>query len=369
MRIGILTYHFGTNFGGQLQCYALMRTIEKLGHTVTIINYTPNNDNINIKTDIINSCRILKYNLSFNGLRTALFHLMYSKKMRMAFQNFKNNKLHIGEECTLVDFTQKYKDIDAIIVGSDQVWAPAHHKSGAYFLNFNPQFKGRKISYAPCCAINRIDKENKAQLKKLLSEFDYVSVRNTETQYFVHELTGTVAPIVADPTLLYKFDEFSSYKTPKGKYIVVYILGEEICGGHKQTIEKIRKEYGKIPVYVVSLTSSKPKYFSWADKTFWALDPEDWVSFIKNATFLYTDSFHGTVFAMKFHIPFIAYYAEEARASRFIDLKQRYKIDNIINSIENIENIKQLQPNFDMIDKNNEAFIDKSIKYLKEALQ
>lgn len=368
MRIGILTYHFGTNFGGQLQCYALMKTLESLGHDVTIINYIPGKDKTSFMNDIKQSLRIVKHNISKESIITGLTCILMSGKMRTRFDEFRNKHLNVGPLCNLNNFNKLY-DLDAIFVGSDQVWAPAHHKNAAYFFNFKDCFKGRKISYAPCCAINKVEPENREQISNLLSSFNSISVRNIETQNFVKNLTGKKTQIVADPTFLHSFKEFTSSKTPKREYILTYILGKEIDGGHKAAIEKIKKEYGNIPVYSISLTSSKPHYFSWSDKTYYTLGPVEWVDFIRNAKFLYTDSFHGVAFALKFKTPFLAYYEEAIRASRFIDLMERYKLKNIINKVTDLDGtqINSLQPQEDTYIIS-ESIVKSSIDYIKEAL-
>ena len=368
MKIGILTYHFGTNFGGQLQCYALMKTLEALGHDVSVINYLPIKNKASLINDIKQSLRIIKYDISVESIITGLTSIFMSGRMRTRFDEFRYTYMNIGPLCDLDNFNHLY-DLDAIIVGSDQVWAPAHHKSAAYFFNFKDGFKGRKISYAPCCAINEVEPENREQISNLLSSFNSISVRNIETQNFVKDLTGKTPQIVADPTFLHSFKEFTSSKTPKREYILTYILGKEIDGGHKTAIEKIKKEYGNIPVYSISLTSSKPHYFSWSDNTYYTLGPVEWVDFIRNAKFLYTDSFHGVAFALKFKTPFLAYYKEAIRASRFIDLMERYKLQNIINKVSDLDGtlINALQPQEDTYIIS-ESIVKSSIDYIKEAL-
>lgn len=368
MKIGILTYHFGTNFGGQLQCYALMKTLESLGHDVTVINYIPGKNKVSLMDDIKQCLKIIKKGFTTENIMTGVNCLLKSNKMRRCFDEFRKNHLHVGPLCNLANFNELYK-LDAIVVGSDQVWAPAHHKNAAYFFNFKNGFNGRKISYAPCCAINNVAPENKELIRSLLSSFSSISVRNIETRNFVKELIGKEVPIVSDPTFLHNFDEFSSPSVPKGDYILTYILGKEIDGGHSAAIERIKKEYGNIPVYSISLTANKPHYFSWSSKTFHTLDPVDWVDFIRNAKFLYTDSFHGVAFALKFKTPFLAYYKEAIRASRFIDLMERYKLKNIINKVSELEGkqIKALQPDKETYTIS-ESIANKSIEFIKEAL-
>lgn len=368
MRIGILTYHFGTNFGGQLQCYALMKTLEALGHNVTIINYIPGTFRHTVFNDIKYALWNIKKDFCYDTIVSGIFSVLFSKKMRRNFDCFRKEWLNVGPLCNLDDFNELY-DLDAIIVGSDQVWGPGHHNSGAYFLNFKGEFSGKRISYAPCCAINKVEEKNKNKISKLLERFDSLSARNIETLNFVKDLIGKDISIVADPTILHTFKEFTSPKTPQKDYILTYILGDEIDDGHKTAVKRIKEEYGELPVYSINLTASNPHYYSWCKKTYNTLSPVDWVDFIRNAKFLYTDSFHGVIFALKFNTPFLAYYKEAIRASRFIDLKERYLLNNIINRLSDIKDvsIKGLQPRtntMEIIEESREF----SIQYLKEAL-
>lgn len=356
MNIGILTYQFGTNFGGQLQCHALFNVLKSMGHNVIVINYIPYKTTHILLNDIRRAIRLLKKNQKYESILTAYHILIDCQKMRRAFKEYQNRYLNIGPECTTPEeILAQYPQLDAIIVGSDQVWAPAHHKTGVYFLNFMPPFLGKKIAYAPCCAINHVNPLYKKLLITCLQSFNSISARNIETQNFIKDLTGINAPIVADPTFLWDFKELLYPQKNTEKYILVYILGSEIQGGHLQAIQKIKQTHGNLPVFTISLTASKPHYFSWADKTFWTCSPIEWINLIRNASFLYTDSFHGVVFALKFHIPFLAYYTETIRASRFIDLKIRFKLNNIVTSTNQIS-----KSSVDF------AFTDEKIKELKE---
>lgn len=64
----------------------------------------------------------------------------------------------------------------------------------------------------------------------------------------------------------------------------------------------------------------------WADIKIWEAGPAEWLYLIANAQFVYTDSFHGAIFALKHRRPFVVYYAEEWRSPRLMDLAQRYRL-------------------------------------------
>lgn len=371
MKIGILTFHFGINYGGVLQCLALQNKLIGMGHDVEVINYIPT---------------YFKHSSFFRigGIRKEPFIALpkiyikwkYSSKITTKFETFRNQYLKRSERVDLSTISSIANKYDAIIVGSDQIWNPSSHKDLIYFLGFKLNPKIIRISYAPCCAYNFVLNENKMQIKKALEKFDSISVRNIETYNFVKDNIGISAPILADPTLLYNFNELINNTDILESYILVYIIGKEIKGGHKMAINEIKKRYSNEKVYSIILSENHPQYFPWSDKTFYTADPKDWVNLIANAKFVYTDSFHGVLFSLKFQKPFLAYYSEKNRASRFIDLKERYKLEQFIieesNDIQKKKSLKNI-PDYNMINRlinihtlNSVNFIQKSLEKIKD---
>ena len=140
--------------------------------------------------------------------------------------------------------------------------------------------------------------------------------------------------IVCDPTLLHDFSEFTNNFIPtKERYILTYILGSDIEGGNENAILEIKKKTGIKNVYTIVLSENAPKFIHWATKVLYEVDPIEWLRLFYNSSFIYTDSFHGVMFAIKFQKQFITYYTEQNRASRFIDLQERFGLKNIVTSI------------------------------------
>jgi len=368
MKVGILTFHFGYNYGGVLQAFALQQFLNSCGHEVKIINYTPINFNTRPYWR-----QIISRNLSIDKTRKIIKKIQYGPKQKEAFHLFRSKYLHLTEKCSYEKLSEIAHEFDAIIVGSDQIWNPGQHKIGTYFLSHLDTFKGKRISYAPCCAINKVKEKNKNKLINALNKFDSISVRNKETEQFVFNLINKMAPIVVDPTLLWGFSELINEKPLiNSKYILTYILGEEISGGHKQVIEKLKIKYPDTSVISIILTENKPQLFDWSDKTYWAASPEEWLNLFYHSSFIYTDSFHGALFSIKFKKPFLAYYTEEKRASRFIDLAKRFDDveKNIVFSVNDALNKNTLNKEVDYknLYKKLESEIDKSKIFLESSL-
>ncbi|WP_025863836.1 polysaccharide pyruvyl transferase family protein [Prolixibacter bellariivorans] len=109
-----------------------------------------------------------------------------------------------------------------------------------------------------------------------------------------------------------------------------------------------------------------------ADKTYWSLTPDEWVSLIASADFFYTDSFHGVVFGVKSNVNLLAYYVDEKRKSRFVDLSVRFNLkSNIVNSVSEAlarNCINRGAPDYELTHKiiREERIISKA--FLKKAL-
>lgn len=331
MRIGILTFHYSCNYGGVLQAYALQCALEELGHNVQVIDYVPTNYKHTLRSYFV--ARKSFIDLKKQGLR-----FLYSKRIKKTFNEFRQSYLklssHVNEQ-TISNLNDKY---DAVVVGSDQVWNPSQHSKKVYFINWEPCFEGKRISYAPCCAINKVNENNRITLQKALHSFKAISVRNKETFDFVKSLINIEPILACDPTILYDFEIFAKSNQTKSPYILVYLLGKEIYGGHQKVVNALKRKFPNHKVIGIQTVYDNPQLMPWADQVKYCSGPKDWVNLIANAAFVYTDSFHGVIFSMKFKRKFACYYVEESRSSRFIDMSQRYGIaKNIIRNSDGID--------------------------------
>lgn len=357
MKIGILTFHYGSNYGGVLQTYASLQILRFMGHEAYTINYRPK-DKLKQFIIVIRGC------LSRKALYPCFFYLSHFKKCRSVFLEFCDQYLNQTNVCHTEADLQKLC-LDAIYVGSDQVWNVSQQKYSTYFLGWLTDRKIKKISYAACCGRNMINLKYRKKIASELRSFDAISVRSEETQKFVFELLGKNVPIVADPTMLYDFKEFCHEMSED--FILTYLLGDDINGGNMQAIEMIRKKYSEMPVYSIVLSDRIPKLCNWADKQLVDISPNEWVNLIFNCKILYTDSYHGCVFAMKFNKPFIAYYNDDITGRRLIDLSSQVHSKNIVSDINAVEAVlvKDEEKDYRYI----ENFKSKSFEYLKNSLK
>ena len=285
MKIGILTFHWATNYGAVLQCYALQTYLESLGHRVEIIDYKPRQYDDNL----YNFFRFRKF--------LNVGDYIKQRKKESALISFRAQKLKMTSRCvSCKEMSDNLDDFDALISGSDQVVNPSFLMSGegrgkispTYFLGF--RFKGKRIGYALSfgCVIYP---EKVAEIaKKYIKNFDVITVRENTGRDIVRSMGRDDAFVVPDPTLLM---EPQFYHTLANECLSVnstpYIYSFFIrnISERKFSINKIFK----------------------GNNILWNNEDGDytmqgWLNKIKNADFVVTDSFHCLVMCLKLHKSF-----------------------------------------------------------------
>lgn len=316
--MGIVTL-FGDNIGNKLQNYALQSLLESMGHSAKTIIVEdgqkfrhPDNKKEafskfkpgyfkkavsskfkrrypykNQRDGIVSSVRFGKTDVP----RT----LIESRKE--AFRVFSLNNLKIDENKLSAGEYDYPDDYDAYVCGSDQIWNPTYASTGShYFLQFVPQHK--RIAFAPSFGVSTISKELKPLYKKWIEEIPYLSVREQKGADLIKEISGRTAVVLPDPTLCITKDQWEKLeKKPDfvdGEYVLTYFLGNET-----NKYRRFIKEYAKTGgAKIIDL-------FDMREPGYYAADPAEFVWLIHHAKAMFTDSFHGTVFSVIFHTPFM----------------------------------------------------------------
>lgn len=370
MNIGIFTLAGTTNYGGALQTFALSEYLKFKGHNVEIVIIRSEERTSPLRRFVgILTTYTLKemFALFFSDRiwKKRKKHLMDTNEITAVFNQFYKQNLHFTQPVPLKELPKFVNRYDVLITGSDQVWTDVYSKTLYYFFDSLQDFSGKRISYAACSAHSKAAIYNRAKLKKLFLRFDAISVRDEVTAKLVQHYCTRPVPIVADPTLLYDFEHTQESFMQQQKYIFCYILGEEPKGGgHIEAIKKIKNHVGNIKVIAINRTNID--YSSYFDEERNEASPMEWVSLIRNASFIYTNSFHALLFALRFHKPFLTYYTEVIRASRLLALRDYYGLgDNIAQSLTTWK----YQPvDWNSFDKKKEALQAKSMDFLEQNL-
>lgn len=298
--IGIITVFYSENFGSVLQAYALRKKLNNMGHEAVFIS-TRNK---------YSSHSVAKTCLSFCN---KLLHLDFHNAV-LSVERFFNFRKTLCEYKYIDAETINCEDFPLIIIGSDTVWdvESRYFNDSASLFWLMPIDNIRIISYAASVANSSPDK-----LRELgypvtcLNNLSAISVRDSYSYEVVSKLCNKHINLSCDPTLLLDMDDYEQLFKPiyEKKYVAVYLFENISTDCVKQI-----KAYCKCHDYQLI---SIGKYLPWCDKTA-SPSIESFVSYIKNAEFVFTNTFHGTVFSIIFHKQFVSFGHEKKKISELL---------------------------------------------------
>ena len=372
MKIGILTLHSNTNFGGGLQQIAMFETLKSLGHEPRFLCVV-NNTKLSAPRHLVGimssySCGqlVLAVKEGFKRITEKKSLPIPNYEISKKTDDFNYSVLNYTPKFNVEELSQYASDCDAIICGSDQVWTDVYSGVLPYFCDAMPDFKGKRIAFAVCSAHNRVPIYNRAKIKKLLSDFDAIYVRDRTTEQLVKRCSKIDAQIVCDPTLLYDFKSYLKPSPISGPYIFVYVLGDKPAEWHQRNLDKIKAETDVTKVVV--LTASLDEKYSWADIVITDALAVDWMNILRESDFVYTNSFHAVIFSLKFHRQFVAYYGDVVRSSRMRGLREQLELSNRIVKNPQLVDYKSFI-SFDKYDDAIGSIAQSSLTYLRSALK
>ena len=318
MKIAIVTLPLISNFGGILQNYALQVALKGLGHDPITIDYDVSPGRFKYALRCIKSFLLEwnKYKKPNRFLRNHQVVPFISKHMNMTprIKTYKAPEL---------------RNYDAYIVGSDQVWRYRYSKPVIrdVYLRFTNSLKCKRISYAASFGVSSLDYPNsvKKECKRLLQGFDAVSVREESGVKICFDEFEKDATLVVDPTLLNErrvYEQLCEEIQKRDKILVSYVL--DMTPEKEELINNTAFKLGLTPVFLT-------------EKREGGVTIEEWLSYFRDADFVFTDSFHGTVFSIIFEKDFISFNNPGRGSDRFTTLLSLFKLEgrilNIFNSI------------------------------------
>lgn len=378
-KIGIISMYYNSkNYGGLLQSYALVKTISKLGKDSEQIcwQYLINNGEKaqstkkNILKKLIRKPYYLIKRVLNSLLRVSINNKI--KKRNLLLKKFEETIPHsdiVYDRNTIKNACENY---ERFITGSDQVWNLDWYNQ-EYFLDFVPN-DFFKASYAASMPDVNISKEQENLLKRHLHSFNMISVREKETQKFLQELCGKNVKWVIDPTLLLEqddWDEICDKRIVSEKYIFCYFLGDS--EENRKIANEFAKETNLKIVTIPYLSGINNKNSSFGDIKLFDISCEQFLSLIKYAEYVITDSFHAVVFSNIYKTKYFVF-----RRSKTENMSSRItSILELLNAeerfcVEQSATVKyMIQLKEKNIDNFQEKFLeakDESILYLKEMI-
>lgn len=327
-KLGICVCYQHRNYGSQLQSFATTVELRKRNIDFEIIRYkkkiTP--------AFLLNSIGKL-FNPVFINDRILV---RYRKKIILKTKPELNRNNNIRNAC-LAKFSKerftelspvyygydelckKSKHYNGVMVGSDQLWGPSGITSNFYNLMFADD-STYKFSYAASFGVSQIEKKHHKLYNTFLSRMNSISVRENSGKKLVKELSTKTAEVVVDPVMLLTaeewLDEIPNENRFNEPYIFAYFLGKS--EEHRRAVTEFAKGRG-----LKIVTSHHMDSYNKADEGFgdyapFDVGPAEFVNFIRNAEYVFTDSFHGSVFSALYQKKFLVFtrYSNDSISSK-----------------------------------------------------
>lgn len=334
-KIGIATVYTGFNYGSALQAFATKTLLSGMGYESEVLKLSgsllPGRD-VRVKKILTVLFRSMLHPGGVKSLKNygdSIKKPLSPESMAM-FRQFADYNIRPYEEKYNNLKKSAYSDeYCAFLCGSDQIWNSAvFYVDPFYYLRFAPEEK--RIAFAPSFGRDFIPNYNKRKIKKFVSGIKYKSVREESGVGLIKDLTGDSAQVLIDPTLVLNSDEWTKnlkLKTKnEEKYLLAYFL-DEPSEKAKKAVKDISEKYGLKIIGLPYSFEDTP----WAENTAHA-GPSEFVEYIKNASFVCTDSFHGTAFSLNFNIPFYTFERNYGNAG-----KQSARIQSILSIVSQSE--------------------------------
>lgn len=308
MKVGIVTQPLYANYGGILQNYALQQVLKRMGHEPVTLDYMPS---LSFGRYLLYAGKTLLCSFS-PSKRHPLKPFSHFLKRPSEIKSFVEGNITLTR--TIPGYTErilKKNGIEALIVGSDQVWRYAYnsHYLEDMYLAFAKDYDCPKVAYAASFGVEKWDypEDKTEEARTLIKQFKAVSVRENSAADLCRDYLGVEPNVVLDPTLLLEasdYQRFCSDNSDEAPYLAAYVL--DINEDKKAFIERIA-EGENLRIKMMTVSGS-------------GCSIEEWLSAVKKASFVITDSFHGSIFSILFEKQFLTILNKERGADRFSTL-------------------------------------------------
>lgn len=360
---GTVTWITYKNLGTYLQAYALQNIILSLGYNNEIISDTNVISHKSCKFFLKKLLRGAKSLFSINKIR---FYFGQRQSFR-CYETFRTRFLKINNKWkTTNELNKKY---DLFLCGSDQIWSPILPFDPFYYLGFSSKIK---VAYAPSVGTNYYPENRKKIVKKYIEDFDFLSVRENRGKELLGTFVEKNISVVLDPTLLLdqvQWRRIGVEDLKQEKNILCYFLTFNRV--YMDKIQHFSQTHG-LPLHIII---TDYRFLKYADVPLY-LGPSEFISKINSAMYVFTDSFHGTIFSILFEKKFFTLERFQENASN----NQNSRVHDLLDKLDlgmclikygqlDVEKLQFLSINFDNVSEKLTRLRLESINYLKKALQ
>ena len=311
-KFGIISYNRYcnfTNYGSALQSWALYNTINKIGEgkwEAVLIDYCPKQHlDKNPLNPIENMWDADEESRKMCELSLPAIEINFYK-----FEDFYDTQfISTKRKYTPSNFDEIVDEsIDGFVCGSDTIFCiDEFGLDDGFYSNFECMKNGYSVSYAASFGDPHFTEDTLLELNDLLKNFNYITLRENDMLLYVNENTLVPVKRVLDPTLLLTaedYDEIIAPRQEKSKYILLY------ARRHNEQMSNFAENFAKEngwEIVEISLRASNAK----KHRMFYEAGVEEFLSLVKHAEFVVTNSFHGMIFSVQYKVPFYIFSREQ----------------------------------------------------------
>ena len=382
--VGLVTCYFHHNYGSMLQAYATEMIMQQMGlpyQTIACkspIVYMEGNKLIYFcKKILIGDWKLKLGKIKIEQAKRKHPEFKRNWNVRDAcFTDFASRYFHISPYCRNREELKRMSlNYSAFLVGSDQLWRTDSVEHGYYTLEWVDD-SIRKISYSTSIGIKKIPWFQIKKNRCFMNRFDYIAMREQSACELVYKLTGRRVPVVLDPTLLFTGAQWMHIQQKQSiiqnKYIFCYLLGNNPW--QRELIRQVRDTTGIKIVALQHIDDYIANDEGFADEAPYNIGPCEFLNLIRNAEYVFTDSFHCSVFSILYKKNFFTFNRFDKNALQ----NTNTRIDNllcltglyerrIIKSIT-VEKIITFAQGFDRVDEKLGELRKLSLNYLANSL-
>lgn len=372
-KIGIITYHHYYNYGTVLQAYALQKAVESVsGCSAEIIDYRSAEEKKLSKFQLIR-LRLRRLHVYVREWKRVYRLKKYEQVLyakHPSFDAFFKKDLVAGNSTynSCKELEKSCPIYDIYMTGSDQTWSPKIGLNPAMFLAFAPQ-DAKKVAYAPSIGVSALSEREAEIMNKYLASYQHVSCREPRGVSLLQKCYSGDVRLVLDPTFLLTADDWNKIAVApslRAPFILCYFIGE--------------KKYYRLYAKELSVKSGLPLIYipvSWMDMEKGNLfqseaGPKEFLGLIRDATFVLTDSFHGTALSINYHKDFYSFLKVDGGESaidnsRITELLNRFSLNERLKLPA--DEVIMDKIDYDVVDGVLKNEREQSWAYLKEILK
>ena len=382
--VGLVTCYFHHNYGSMLQAYATEMIMQQMGlpyQTIACkapITYMEGNKLLYIAKKLLIGdwkMRLGKMKIEREKRRNPEFAKNWEIRNK-AFDEFANTYFHVSPYCkNRAELSKMAENYSAFLVGSDQLWRTDSVEHGYYTLEWVPD-NIRKIAYSTSIGVKEVPWFQVEKNKRFMNRFDHIALREQSACDLVYKLTGRKVQVVLDPTLLFTGEQWMDIQQKEpltdGKYIFCYLLGDN--PQQRELIKQVKAKTGYKIVALQHLDDYIPSDEGFADEAPY-VGPREFLNYIRNAEYVFTDSFHCSVFSILYKKNFFTF----SRFSEGAKQSTNTRIDNLLHiaglesrrmtADKTADSVVNFKGGFEGVDDRLNALRKSSMEYLQKSFE